>query len=228
MTSSNPPQPTPFSSLSPRPPPLSFNVNPHFGVIPVSRFLLRQAFYLPLAAMLVPVVASWFVPGYSSVSQHMSELELLGGTVAVITRAAAIVSGASIILFALGLLGYSRRYVFTAFASVVFGLSMISNGIFVMGSPLHGLYGIGLISILGPAFFVAESQGMGMEPRTSIWFLAASLLTLFYMWLLLVGLDPLQYHGLTQRLSVIIIFGWYSLASLVLLSRQPSAQQQPG
>jgi hypothetical protein len=193
----------------------------------MSKFLFRQALYLPLAAMLVPAVVSWFVPGYSSVSQHMSELELLGGSVASITRVAAIVSGTSIVLFALGLLGYSRRYLFTALASAVFGLSMISNGIFIMGSPLHGLYGIGLISVLGPAFFAAESQGMGMEPRASAWFLAAALLTLLYMWLLFAGLDPLPYHGLTQRLAVIVMFGWYSLASFALLRGLPSAKQQP-
>ena len=193
----------------------------------MSKLLLRQAFYLPLAAMLAPVIASWFVPGYSSVSQHMSELEMLGGPVAAITRVAAIVSGASIVLFAFGLLGYSRRYAFTALASVVFGLSMISNGIFVMGSPLHGLFGIGLISVLSPAFFVAESQSMGMEPRTKVWFLAAALLTLLYMWLMFAGLDPLPYHGLTQRLAVIVMFGWYSLASFALLRSLPSAKQQP-
>jgi hypothetical protein len=192
----------------------------------VNKLLIRQAFYLPLAAMLVPVVASWLVPGYSSVSQHMSELEMLGGPVAAITRVAAIVSGASIVLFAFGLLGYSRRYAFTALASVVFGLSMISNGIFVMGSPFHGLFGIGLISVLGPAFFVAESQSMVMQPHTKAWFLAAALLTLLYMWLVFTGLDPLPYHGFTQRLAVIVMFGWYSMASFVLLQRFPSAKQQ--
>jgi len=188
----------------------------------VSKALLRQSVYLPLAAMLVPVASSWFIPDYSSVTQHMSELEMLDGPVVAITRAAAIVSGASIMLFALGLLAYSRRYAFSALASAVFGLSMISNGIFVMGSPLHGLYGIGLISILGPAFFVAESPSADLDQRTKFWLLSASLLTLAYMWLMFAGLDPVAYRGLTQRLAVLVMFGWYSLASLALLRRLPS------
>jgi hypothetical protein len=186
--------------------------------------LLKQSIYLPLAAMLVPIVGSWFVPGYSSVSQHLSELEMLNGPVALVTRAAAIVSGASIILFALGLLSLSRRYAFSASASAVFGLSMISNGVFVMGSPLHGLYGIGLISILGPAFFVAESYSTDIGVRTRCWLLWAAFLTLVYMWLLFAGLDPVSYRGLTQRVAVFIMFGWYSLASFALLRRSAVAQ----
>ena len=190
--------------------------------------LLQQARYLPLAAMLVPVAASWFVPGYSSVSQHMSELELLGGPVAAITRAAAIVSGASILLFGLGLLGYSRRYAFTALASAVFGLSMVSNGVFVMGSPLHGLFGVGLVAVLGPAYFVAESHGIDLPPRARAWLLAAALLTLGYMWLMFSGLDPSPYRGLTQRLAVLVMFGWYWLASGVLLRHRPAADPRGG
>jgi hypothetical protein len=190
--------------------------------------LLRQARYLPLAAMLVPVAASWFVPGYSSVSRHMSELEMLGGPVSAITRVAAIVSGASILLFGLGLLGYSRRYAFTALTAAVFGLSMVSNGVFVMGSPLHGLFGVGLVAVLGPAYFVAESHGIGLPPRARAWLLAASLLTLGYMWLMFSGLDPSPYRGLTQRLAVLVMFGWYSLASVELLRRPASADQRSG
>jgi hypothetical protein len=190
----------------------------------VSKALLRQSIYLPLAAMLVPIAASWFVPGYSSVSQHMSELEMLSGPVALVTRAAAIVSGTSIMLFALGLISYSRRYAFSAMASAVFGLSMISNGVFVMGSPLHGLYGIGLISILGPAFFVAESFSSDLGERTKFWLLLAAFVTLVYMWLMFAGLDPAPYRGFTQRVAVFIMFGWYSIASFTLLRRLAIAQ----
>lgn len=192
------------------------------------KFLLRQAVYVPLAAMLVPIAASWFVPGYSSVSQHMSELELLGGAVATLTRFAAIVSGASIVLFAFGLLAHSRQYAFTALASIVFGLSMISNGVFVMGSPLHGLYGVGLIALLGPAFFVAETQHTDIARRVRTWLLAAALLTLLYMWLMFAGLDPMPYRGLTQRLAVIVMFGWYSMASLALLRGVSAATDRRG
>jgi len=47
---------------------------------------------------------------------------------------------------------------FTAVAAFVFGASMISNAVFTMGSPLHGLYAIGLSVILAPAFFAAEER----------------------------------------------------------------------
>lgn len=183
----------------------------------MSLFLIRQAVYVPLAAMLIPIVVSWFVPGYSSLSQHMSELELLGGTPAMLTRVAAIVSGASIVGFALGLLGLSRHYLFSALACALFGLSMISNGVVVTGSPWHGLYGIGLICVLAPALFVAESPGIANDPRLRRWFLAAAVLTLLYMWLMITGLDPMPYRGLTQRIAVVFMFGWYALAGMILL-----------
>jgi energy-converting hydrogenase Eha subunit A len=190
----------------------------------MSKILLKQSIYLPLAAMMVPIAISWFVPGYSSISQHLSELEMLNDPVALATRIAAIVSGTSIILFALGILSYSRRYAFSAVASAIFGLSMISNGVFVMGSPLHGLYGIGLISILSPAFFVADSFSIDIGVRTRFWLLLAAFLTLVYMWLMFAGLDPVPYRGLTQRVAVFVMFGWYSIASFTLLRRSEITQ----
>jgi len=168
--------------------------------------------------MLIPMTCGFLQPGYSSISQHMSELESLRGTVALATRVGALVSGVSIAAFGVALLlERSARLPFTAGAALVFGASMMSNGIFVTGSPLHGLYAIGLSAILIPAFFAAEypnSSGAIGSDKVS---LIASALILTYMWLLMTGLDPAATRRLTQRLAVFPMFGWFSYASMKML-----------
>jgi hypothetical protein len=177
------------------------------------QFLLRSATVLPLLGMFIPIMVGLCAPGYSSIQQHMSELELLSPGISLACRFGAIISGLSIIGFALGLLlSQGLRMPFTAAMAVIFGLSMVSNGIFTMGSPLHGMYAIGLSIILVPAFFAAESN---RRDRIS---LIVSCVALIYMWALMTGIDPKPIHGLTQRIATVPMFGWFGYASFTLLS----------
>lgn len=175
--------------------------------------LLRQAIVLPLAGMLIPMLVGLFLPGYSSIHQHMSELELESPAVSIACRVGGFIAGISIIGFALALVSKdTQRLPFTSVAAFVFGVSMVSNGVFTMGSPLHGLYAIGLSVILVPAFFAAERDGP--TDRIS---LAAAALVLIYMWALMTGVEPAATRGLTQRLVTLPMFGWFGYASLTLL-----------
>ncbi|WP_266181909.1 DUF998 domain-containing protein [Dyella humicola] len=177
--------------------------------------LLRQAVVLPLAGMLIPMLVGFFLLGYSSIHQHMSELELQSPAASMACRAGGFIAGISIIGFALALVSKDRqRLPFTSVAAFVFGISMVSNGVFTMGSPLHGLYAIGMSVILVPAFFAAERD----RPTDHI-SLAAAALVLIYMWALLTGVEPAATKGRTQRLVVIPMFGWFGYASLKLLER---------
>jgi hypothetical protein len=179
----------------------------------VTKAILRATMVLPLLGMLIPMVVGFFVPGYSSIQQHMSELELLSPDIAMACRVGGIVAGGSIIAFAAALLVQGgSRYVFTALAAFIFGISMISNGVFTMGSPLHGLYAIGLTVILCPAFFAAE-RGRGKDVVS----LTVAFLVLAYMWALMTGLDPAATKGLTQRLATLPMFGWFGYASWLVL-----------
>ncbi len=118
---------------------------------------VKQALILPLGSFLILMLVGLAVPGYSSISQQLIELGLLSGYPAVLESIAGITVGASIILFSLTLIGHpSGRFTFTVATSVLFGVSMLFNGLFTMGSPLHGLYGIGFFTVLTPALFVAE------------------------------------------------------------------------
>lgn len=181
--------------------------------------LIKQALVVPFAAMLVPIAIAFTIPGYSSFSQHISEAALLDHPIALVQRAAAIITGMSILLFGLGLLRLPRgRMEFTPLIAAITGISLASNGMFVMGSPLHGLFGIGGFSLmLVPAFFAAE---LARHPRT-VALRRLSLLVAFvsasYIWSMWVHVEPAQYRGLIQRVFTVMYFGWYSVASFWLL-----------
>lgn len=179
----------------------------------MKHFFIRQSLFLPLASLLVPALFALGVPHYSSVGQHVSELQLLDHPIAAVMRIAPIICGLSILLFGIGACLHARsRFVFTALASAAVAANFISSGIFVSGDPLHGLYGIGFFIPLVPACFAAES---GLGPRVLRVSLAIAVISTAYLWLNISGLDP--YRGVTQRIAIVVILGWYSFASLQLL-----------
>jgi hypothetical membrane protein len=184
----------------------------------VRNIAIKQALFFPFGAMLALMLVGFTVPGYSSTSQQLSELGLLGGYPAAFEMISAIIVGVSIIIFSAALVRHqSGRFAFTVFTSSLFGISMLCNGIFHMGSPLHGLYGIGFFAILTPALFVAELHPNEQTKGVSVISMLAAVITLFYLWLTITGFDPKGLHGLTQRLAVVPMIGWYSYASYTLL-----------
>jgi hypothetical protein len=174
---------------------------------------MKQAIVIPLAAMLVPILLAFFLPGYSSISQHISEVELLDNPIAAIQRIAVIVTSVSIVLFGVGVFRVSSgRMGFTAVIAVIAGLSFASNAVFIMGSPLHGLYGLGGFSmVLVPAFFAAEIQQLAGSRRIRQLSLLVTTVLMAYLWIMLAGFDPAHFRGLTQRLITVIYYGWFSL-----------------
>jgi len=78
------------------------------------------------------------------------------------------------------------------------------------------MYAIGFAVILTPVLFVAELHA-SLQTQTlrtiSKW---VAVITLFYFWATITRLDPNGFQGLTQRIAVIIMFGWFSYASYAL------------
>lgn len=188
-------------------------------VIAVRGLATQQAVYLPIGAMLALIVFAFTVPGYDSVSQHLSELGLMPGLPAYAVQAVGIISGAAIVVFSLSLLTQGRRFALTVLTSTLFGISMLSNGIFTTGSPMHGLYGVGIFSVLTPLLFLVE---LGPQASTRIGWVSrwTSLLAMIYLWLMVAGLDPIPYRGLSQRIALLPAFGWYCFAAIELRRRR--------
>ncbi|MEM8635805.1 MAG: DUF998 domain-containing protein [Pseudomonadota bacterium] len=176
----------------------------------LSKQLMTIGAIAPIA-MGAPIVASFFASDYSWLSQHMSELQLRKDMFSAVVHGGAFIAGVALLAFAIGAL--LSGGIFTAITTLAFGAGMMANGIFPMGSPLHGLYGIAMFLILTPPIFVGEFQ-TASEPR---WFrnysYATAIASLVYMWILLVGLDPEAYSGLTQRIGTLISFVWYAVAA---------------
>ncbi|KAF2515911.1 DUF998 domain-containing protein [Flavobacterium zhairuonense] len=172
-------------------------------------YLLKQA-KLILAIYIIPVfVAGLLVPGYNIIKQHASEITLTQYKNAIlIFNSGMIASGISCVLLGVGIIFNFKKFYLSSFMLIVFGISMISNGIFPMGNIMHGFYGIGLIIMLLP---FAACYELKNENAKKIFFkisIISGLLTFVYFWAMIVRLDPENYRGLTQRIVSVLIFGW--------------------
>lgn len=181
-----------------------------------------------LAAGLVPLpwflawsfVAGALEPGYSAISQHASELTVRPGLPHTLLNVAAIGSGLGFAAFATGVwLESGRRLAVGALCWLVFGISMISNGIWPMGNPLHGLYILGLTNLIAPSLSLLELPRL-RDNKFAYWLTAfVSVATVAYLWMNLNGLDPQNYRGLTQRIFSSINSLWPATVAVLLLGK---------
>jgi hypothetical protein len=186
------------------------------------RFLIYQAMSLPFL-WFIPIAIGFFIADYNSISQHLSELAILKSVpliLSIINQIIDLTIAGSITLFAIGLVFYDRnRISFTIVLGLIYGLGMLSNSIFPMGTPLHGFYGLPIYSVIIPAIFALEygnSLNSNIFIKVSI---IATILNLVYLWANAVGLDPNGYRGLTQRLAIYVINLWYFFAAFTVYKK---------
>ncbi len=171
---------------------------------------LVKAGYIPLPAWLIlSTIAGFFAVDYNPISSHVSVMTLQDNTAHFIANIAALSSGAALILFGIGVWKFSQR----AFSAgslcwIIFGISMIANGIWPMGGPMHGLYIIGIFSILAPALCLLDIQDSEIRSKLHGITVFVSLSAMLYLWMALNGFDPEGYQGLTQRIFGSINYLW--------------------
>ncbi len=184
--------------------------------------VLLAAGLLPLPWFLIwTSIAGAIVPGYSAISQHASELTLLPGAPHVLVDIAAIGCGVAFIAFAIGMwLESGRAVAFGALMWSLWGLSMVSNGVWVMGSPLHGLYAIGLATLIAPALSMLETRRLRDDKLAYAVTVFVSIGGVVYFWMRLVGADAPSVRGLTQRIFASINSLWPATMALLLLRRR--------
>jgi hypothetical membrane protein len=166
------------------------------GLVPLPLFLIGMG------------VAGLFAPNYSWMTQHASELSIVPGMPQTLFKLVTIPWGLSFIAFGIGLMRLTGAKSVGAICWILFGVAMCSNGIWPMGSPMHGLYALPLVSLIAPALSLAESEQL--RAMKGIWGVTVivSLCAIFYLWLNLLGFDPQSYRGLTQRLFSSINSFW--------------------
>ncbi|MEM0519389.1 DUF998 domain-containing protein [Aequorivita flava] len=172
-------------------------------------YLIKQAKFIPLLFFVPVTIAGFLVPSYSMIKQQGSEITLTTYKTAIfILESGALLSGLSGILLALGIMLKYKRFYLSSVILIVFSISMISNGLFPMGSPMHGFYGIGLSLMLLPFISCYELKNEMVRKTFFKISIISGFVMFIYFWSTIVGLDPQDYQGLTQRIAAIFMFGW--------------------
>ena len=193
----------------------------------LSRLLLKAGFIPLVWFLLWSALGAAFAPGYDSIRQQVSELALRGGLPELFEQIGGLGVGLAFVLFAIGLwMASDRKLAIGALAWLVFGVAMMSNGIWRMGSPLHGLYTIGVINLIAPALSCLDSAALRNHRMAYAVTAFVSIAGVVYLWLNLLGLDPQDFKGLTQRVFSSINSLWPFAAALLLL-RGDAALPQP-
>jgi hypothetical protein len=177
---------------------------------PRTKSILVKAGVIPLPIWLLLVtLAGFFVADYSSIASHASVMTLEDGAAHLIVNLAAWISGAALIAFGVGVWSVSgRSFSGGGLCWIIFGIAMIANGTWPMGSPLHGLYVIGIFNMIAPALSLLDVRGDRLHEKLHGVTVFASIAGVAYLWLMLTGFDPEGYAGLTQRIFGSINFSW--------------------
>ncbi|MDZ7797416.1 MAG: DUF998 domain-containing protein [Candidatus Marinimicrobia bacterium] len=176
----------------------------------VKHLPVKQGMFLPFIYYAGIYLAGIFAENYRHSGQHASELALNSDPAAVlIFNITAIVTGILLMAFALGLLiNFGKRFPVTAVLLALFGLTFVFGGIFHIGSPWHGMYGLGMSMIITPFIFMYESKDYFTDKSVYYVTFAAGILIFLYLWSVIAGFDPPALRGLTQRLFALVVFGW--------------------
>jgi hypothetical protein len=108
----------------------------------INRVLLSFRFTPAVWFLLLVTIGGCLVHDDNSIAQQASELTLIPGAPRMRVDLAAIGVGIFLAIFAAGIWRASgKRIACGALAWILFGLSTASNGIWIMGSPMHSVYG---------------------------------------------------------------------------------------
>lgn len=190
----------------------------------MKRWLIRAG-YLPFPLYIVPIfVAGFFYPGYDHISQHASVLGQPDSPVYPYYNWPATALGLSMVLFALGfalhLVEHRRPFVASLLILALSGVSFATNGIFPMGTPLHGLYGLAVFSLIAPLLAINDAGDRLTRPWLRLATAVISIASVGYLWLMLTGNDPEGYRGATQRVFGSTAYLWYGLAAATFANSQ--------
>lgn len=188
--------------------------------------LIKQATLIPILFFVPVFISGGLVEGYDLIKQHASEITITDfETAKTILNSGAILTGLSCILLALGIVINFRKFYISSILLAIFGISMVSNGLYPMGTAMHGFYGMGLSLMILP--FVACYE-MKNERISQLFFrvtLISGFIIFVYFWSMLIGLDPFNYRGLTQRIASVFIFGWMAYLAFELNKMLVKASQ---
>ncbi|MDD2548480.1 MAG: DUF998 domain-containing protein [Bacteroidales bacterium] len=177
--------------------------------------LIKQAIYLPVVYFGTLVIASLFANDYSHIGQHASELAINSNKIASSLFSVGIfITGLSMIFYGIGLiLKFKGQLSITSFLITLFGITFLFGTFYKIGSPWHGLYGVGLSIMLLPFAFLYELGKKNINKITEMISIIVALIIFLYFWAMVARLDPLEQRGLTQRVFGLFVFGFISYSA---------------
>lgn len=185
-----------------------------------ARILLSAGFIPVWWFLLWTEIGGALAPGYSALSQQGSELTLLPGLPRWCLDIAAMGTGVAFFFFAIGLwIESGRKFALGSLSWILFSVAMVSNGIWKMGDPRHGLYAIGIANLIAPAVSLLEMRRLRTNRVAYAMTAIASAAGILYLWLNLIGADPAAYRGLTQRIFSSINSLWPAVIAFLLLAK---------
>ena len=184
----------------------------------MKRLLIKQAIYLPVIYFGFIILAGFFANDYSHFGQHASELGVnTNQTTVLFFKIGIIVTSLSLFLLSIGLfLNFHCKFPIFSVLVFLFGITFIFGAIFPIGSPWHGVYGIGLFIMLTPFVFLYEQNNLIDSKIFHRITILAGFLMFLYLWSMIARLDPMNLRGLTQRLFGLVVFGWLAWVSFQL------------
>jgi hypothetical protein len=177
--------------------------------------LIKQAMLIPVFS-LYNILIGLLVSGYSVISQHISELALEAPFFSYSHRLADILIGLSMCGFAVACQSIANAK-FTFLTMFSFGLTWIFAGIFILGSPLHDLYGLTTFLLIVPVLFALEMKDRYCSKGFESFSIIISLIHITFFWFFNYGYMPVEFKGLTQRIWVFITLIWYGMAAYRML-----------
>jgi len=186
-------------------------------------FFLKQGKYLPLLYFGTVIIAGLFASNYTHIGQHASELAINENqTAGNVFNIGIFLTGLSAIFYGIGLiLKFKSQFTITSILTIVFGITFLFGAIYKIGSPWHGLYGIGLSIMMLPFAFLYEMKDFDINRKTKIISIVSAFVIFFYFWAMVARLDPMEQRGLTQRIFGVFVFGFISYSAYVTHKLKP-------
>jgi hypothetical membrane protein len=195
-----------------------------------NRRLLLCAVAVPFFYYGTMLVASALYPGYNHVTQYASELGAADAQYPWVFNSGAVLGGLAGVLGGIGVLRALRALGRGGVVSWLLALAIVANGIgfvfaglFPMPDERHGGYGIGMISLLGPAFAAIALRGAPRGLRWVVPVLAVNAVAVLAMFAVMMGVGQLVTTGNVgafQRLNSLTSIPWVGLVGWALLRWQ--------
>lgn len=191
----------------------------------MDRLLLKFGIAAPILYFATVIVCSLLNPGYSQVSQYVSELGAATAKRPDVFAVGIMATGAFAIIAGLGFgFGLRRKArglilpLLTALTVIAWGVSMVMGGLYPMPDPRHGAYGLGLAIQAAPLLMFLAIGGRpdmtGLKTFLLMIFLASGALLAAMM-----GVGHVVHAaqvGLWQRAYALASIPWIGVAAACL------------